>query len=253
MTLDPVRSGLLSPLRHGFFTRQGGISEGRFASLNCSRSSADLPANCAENRRRIAEHLGVEGEFLLTCTQRHTTDIVVVADLPLRGRPIADGLVTSLKGVAIGILTADCQPILLADHQAGVIGAVHAGWSGTLGGIIENAVACMEASGADRSRTVAVIGPAISRHNYEVQADFRERFLAADPSSRQFFRAEPDGRLTLDLPAYGRFLLEGSGINHIDSPELCTYADPARFFSCRRSLHQSEDGFGLMLSAIRLD
>ncbi len=252
MGLSPVRSRLLSPLRHGFFTRQGGISGGRFASLNCSRSSADLPGNCAENRRRIAEWLGVESEHLLTCTQRHTTDIEVVAELPFRGHPIADGLVTSLPGVAIGVLTADCQPILLADRHAGIIGAVHAGWSGTLGGVIENAVTCMESSGADRSRIIAVIGPAISHRNYEVQVDFRQRFLEADPASGQFFRQEPDGRLTLDLPAYGRSRLEKSGISSIADSGLCTYADPARFFSCRRSHHCGEDGFGLMLSAIRL-
>lgn len=249
MTADFLKSELLDPNPHGFFTRLGGVSEGPFAGLNCGERSGDKLDNVAENRSRVAAALGIASDRLVTATQTHSAHVEIIREVP-RGRPVADGLVTDLPDVAVGILTADCQPVLLADLKAGIVGAVHAGWSGTLGGVMENGISAMERIGAHRSRIAAAVGPAISRVNYEVGTEFRERFLAEDEGSSGFFRKDETGRLTFDLPGYGLERLRRSGVGTVEWLGTCTYADPGRFFSYRRSFHLGQPAFGLLISAI---
>lgn len=252
MSVEFISSKLLSPARHAFFNRRGGTSEGLFASLNCGLRSGDSPDLVAENRRRAAEVIGVGPECLLTQRQSHSARVAVVRQLPHDITREADGLVTALPGVAIGILTADCQPILLYDREAGVVAAIHAGWAGALGGIIENAIECMESLGATRPGIAAVVGPAISGANYEVGPEFRQRFLAEDPDSGCNFHRDSLGKLRFDLPSYGVDRLRRSGVQMTAWVGHCTYGDPEQFFSYRRSLHRREQSFGLLLSAIAL-
>ena len=173
MTAEFLKSELLDPNPHGFFSRLGGVSEGPFAGLNCGERSGDRLNNVARNRGRVAAALGIASERLVTATQTHSAHVEIIREVP-RDRPAADGLVTDLPEVAVGVLTADCQPVLLADRRAGIVGAVHAGWTGTLGGVMENGISAMERIGARRSRIAAAVGPAISQANYEVGAEFRE-------------------------------------------------------------------------------
>ena len=252
MPVEFTSSKLLSPARHAFFTRRGGASEGLFASLNCGLRSGDSPNLVAENRRRAAEAIGVAPDSLLTLRQTHSARVAAIRQLPRDITDEADGLVTAQPGVAVGILTADCQPILLYDPGAAVVAAVHAGWAGALGGIIENAVECMESLGASRPGIAAVVGPAISGANYEVGPEFRQRFLAADPDSGRHFRRDGLGMLRFDLPAYGLDRLRRSGVRKTEWVGRCTYGDPERYFSYRRSSHRREQSFGLLLSAIAL-
>ena len=249
MTAEFLKSDLLDPVPHGFFTRLGGTSEGPFAGLNCGERSGDMPNNVAENRTRVAAALGIGSDRLVTATQSHSSHVEVIRTVP-SGRPAADGLVTDLPDVAVGVLTADCQPVLLADRRAGVVGAAHAGWSGTLGGVIESTIGEMERIGARRSRIAAAVGPSISRVNYEVGAEFRERFLAEDEGSSGFFVEDETGRLTFDLPGYGLERIRRAGVGTVEWLGICTYADPQRFFSYRRSCHLGQPDFGLLISAI---
>lgn len=249
MTAEFLKSELLDPSPHGFFTRLGGSSEGPFAGLNCGERSGDELNNVAENRSRVAAALGIAPNRLVTATQSHSAHVEIVRKVP-RSRPAADGLVTDLPDVAVGVLTADCQPVLLVDRKAGVVGAVHAGWSGTLGGVIENGISAMERIGARRSRIAAAVGPAISQANYEVGAEFRERFLAEDEGSACFFMEDETGRLTFDLPGYGLERLRRAGVGTVEWLRNCTYGDPRRFFSYRRSRHLGQSAFGLLISAI---
>ena len=244
----------LKGIRHGFFTRQGGVSSGLYASLNGGIGSRDNAADVAENRARMAAALGVEPERLLTAYQIHSPDAVVVetAWTP-QGRPRADGIVTRAPGVAIGVTTADCGPILLADPAAGVIGAAHAGWRGALTGIVEATVAAMEQLGAERSRIYAALGPMIRQRNYEVGPDLITRFAAEDSDSQRFFAAAPrQGHALFDLAGFIGMRLARAGIRQFEDLELCTYADPGRFFSFRRSTHQAEADYGRHVNAIAL-
>ena len=250
MAAESIQSVALDRLAHGFFSRRGGVSEGQFASLNCGERSSDRLVNVAENRKRVATALELEPDRLVTAVQTHSTDVEAVTSVPKGKRPKADGLVTNLPGVAVAVLTADCQPVLLADRDAGVVSAVHAGWPGTLGGIIENAIRQMERLGALRNRIAAAIGPAISQENYEVGPEFKERFIVADSGSEEFFRIDDLGKLRFDLPGYGARLLERSGVGSVDRLHHCTYADEERFFSYRRSCHRNEKAWGLLISAI---
>lgn len=241
-------------VQHGFFTRRGGVSSGIYASLNCGPGSRDDAANVTENRARVAELLGAEPGRLITIFQKHSAD-AVVADRPWQDgkTPEADAIVTAKPGLAIGILTADCAPVLLCDGAARVIGAAHAGWRGALSGIVEATVAAMTKLGAKPERITAVIGPAISQKAYEVGADFVERFLAAEPDSAAFFITdEGSGEPHFDLPGYVGERLARAGVGAITDLGLCTYCEETRLFSYRRSQHHGEGDYGRQISAILL-
>ena len=251
MTLDIITAPSLAPLRHGFFTRVGGASSGVFAGLNCGLGSSDQSEIVQINRARVAAAMDVDPDALAGVHQVHSADVVTVDAAP-QNKPKADGLVTATPGVALSVLTADCQPILFADHAAGVIGACHAGWQGALGGVIDNTVAAMEDLGARRDRIAAVIGPTISQRAYEVGPEFRDRFLDRDAGSARFFVQGRGDRLQFDLPAYGLHRLRAAGVGLADWTRHCTYADPVRFFSYRRSVHAKDPDYGRLIAAIAL-
>ena len=250
MMLEMITSDAL-PARHGFFTRKGGASSGIFAGLNCGPGSSDLSEIVAINRARVAEAMGVGAAHLVTINQVHSAEVVVVA-APLPDRPRADAMVSATPGMALGILTADCQPVLFADAKAHVIGAAHAGWRGTKDGVLEATVAAMEVLGAKANRIVAVIGPCISQAAYEVGPEFFETFTDDDPPARRFFINGPGDRLLFDLPAYGLSRLRGAGVAYAEWVRHCTYAAPDRFFSYRRTTHAKEADYGRLISVIRL-
>ncbi len=244
----------LSGIRHGFFTRQGGVSAGIYASLNAGLGSHDAAANVTENRARMAASLGVEPDRLLTAFQIHSPHVVVAeTPWPPDARPRADAIVTRTPGLAIGVSTADCGPILLAEPTARVIGAAHAGWRGALGGVAEAAIAAMEKLGADRGRIRAALGPMIRQSNYEVGPDLIARFAAEDGASARFFKpAAREGHALFDLAGYIGARLSRAGIEQIEDIGLCTYADAARFFSFRRTTHRGEADYGRHVNAIVL-
>jgi polyphenol oxidase len=252
MTLELITSDALSPFRHGFFTRRGGASSGIFAGLNCGPGSSDLAECVAINRARAAEAMGTAPDALVTLHQVHSADVVTLTAPPPGERARADALVTATPGVVLGILTADCQPVLFADPDAAVIGAAHAGWKGALSGVLEATVDAMEALGARRNRIRAVIGPTISQRAYEVGPEFLDRFLEEDPGHARFFAGGQGGRAQFDLPAFGLHRLREAGVGHAEWTRHCTYSDPLRFYSYRRSVHESEADYGRLLSAIRL-
>ena len=244
----------LARIRHGFFTRGGGVSQGVYASLNGGVGSNDAPDKVAENRARMAAALGVPPDRLLTANQIHSPD-VAVADQPWtrETRPRADAIVTRTPRLAIGVSTADCGPLLLADAEARVIGAAHAGWRGALTGVIEATVAAMEALGAERSRIAAALGPTIRQPNYEVGPEFVERFLAADADNARFFApSERAGHALFDLTGYIADRLQRAGIVNFEDLGLCTYAEPERFFSYRRTTKLGEPDYGRHINAIAL-
>ncbi|MDW3117682.1 MAG: peptidoglycan editing factor PgeF [Roseovarius pacificus] len=251
MTLEIITADSLAPLRHGFFTRRGGASSGVFSGLNCGPGSSDLSEIVSINRARVAEALGVSPDHLVTVHQVHSADAVTI-DGPLSERPRADALVTATPGVALAVLTADCQPVLFADPQAGVIGAAHAGWRGALDGVLEATLDAMEALGAARENITAVIGPSISQRAYEVGPEFLDDFIAEDPANSRFFANGEGDRYMFDLPAYGLHRLRRAGVGQAEWTRHCTYSDPARFFSYRRTTHAKEADYGRMISAIRL-
>jgi YfiH family protein len=252
MTLEILTSDRLSPLTHGFFTRKGGASSGLFEGLNCGFGSSDQAEAVTMNRARVAEAMGTAPPHLVTVHQTHSADVVVV-DAPLSGqRPEADALVTASPGLVLSVLTADCQPVLFADHEGGVIGAAHAGWKGARDGVLEATVDAMEALGAARERIVAVIGPSISQRAYEVGPEFVERFLDDDPENGRFFAGGTGDRTQFDLIGYGLTRLRATGIAEAEWIGHCTYSDPARFFSYRRATHEGEADYGRLISAIRL-
>jgi YfiH family protein len=244
----------LPAIRHAFFTREGGVSGGIYASLNGGQGSADDPGCVRENRGRMADLLGVSRERFVTCYQVHSPDVITVkAPWTRQAAPKADAMVTAERGLAIAVSTADCGPVLFADGAAGVIGAAHAGWKGAFTGVLEATLAAMERLGASRGGTVAVLGPMISRAHYEVGPEFVERFVATDTANRAFFvpSANP-GRSMFDLPAYIAARLHAAGIGRFHDMALCTYGDEARFFSYRRSTHRGETDYGRLLHAIAL-
>lgn len=241
-------------LRHGFFTREGGVSEGIFASLNCGLGSRDDAERVAENRRRAMAALALAESGLATCHQVHSASVVVVdAVWPRAERPRADAMVTRRRGVALGILTADCAPVLFADAEAGVIGAAHAGWRGAVSGVLEATVAAMVGLGAAPARIRAGIGPCIAQPSYEVGPEFPAPFLAADPADADLFRAAPRaGHFLFDLAGYAARRLSRLGLGRIERTGGDTAADPQRFFSYRRSCLTREKDYGRELSAICL-
>lgn len=239
-------------LRHGFFTRQGGVSAGLYASLNCGPGSADDAAAVQTNRARVAAHMGAP-ERLATLYQVHGSDVVVIDDAyDFSARPKADGLVTKQPGVALGILAADCAPVLFADALAGVIGACHAGWRGALYGAADATVAAMETLGADRSRIKAAIGPCIRQASYEVSDPFRDTFIKEAAGNAAWFgQGERPGHWQFDLPGYLLQRLRGLGLDAVDCG-LDTRADAERFYSYRRMTLAGEADYGRQISAIAL-
>ncbi|MTJ79930.1 MAG: peptidoglycan editing factor PgeF [Telmatospirillum sp.] len=243
-------------IRHGFFTREGGSSEGIYASLNCGLATGDDPAKVASNRARALALLDVEPQSLATVQQQHTTDVVVIDEnwTPDSPIPVADAMVTTRAGIALGILTADCAPVLLADPRANIIGAVHAGWRGALGGVLDNTVAAMVKLGAKPARIAAAVGPCIAHRSYEVGPEFPAPFLAEDPDNHFFFApAVRQGHFYFDLPGFiARRLAKLSVIDVARTP-CDTYREEGRFFSYRRSVLKGEKDFGRSLSVIVLE
>lgn len=245
----------LPGLRHGFFNRHGGVSVGPYATLNGGLGSRDRAASVAENRARMAQALGVNPRLLLTAYQTHSPDVVIV-DNPWStdARPRADAIVTRTPGLAIGVTTADCGPILLADPLARVIGAAHAGWRGALAGIVGATVTAMKSLGAQPERICAALGPMIRQQNYEVGPDLITRFAAEDTANGRFFATGArNGHALFDLAGYIGSRLSRAGIRQVEDLALCTYGDAAQFFSFRRSTHLSESDYGRHVSAIALE
>lgn len=250
--IAPLTAASLNGIRHGFFTRRGGVSRGIYASLNCGPGSRDEAAAVQENRRRVAAALDAK-HGLVSLYQVHGCDVVVVGDdYDLTQRPKADGMVTTRRGIALGILTADCAPVLFADEGAGVIGACHAGWRGALAGITDATIEAMERLGAKRNRIRAAIGPLIRQSSYEVSAPFRDQFLEASADSAKFFAlGHRDGHWQFDLPGYLMQRLKAAGVTAEDL-ELDTCSDANRFFSYRRMTLSGETDYGRQISAIAL-
>ena len=239
------------PLRHGFFTRKGGASSGIFSGLNCGPGSTDLSQAVTINRNRVAAALDLSNAALVSLKQTHSATVVTLTE-PFTTRPLADAMVTATPGIGLGILTADCQPVLFADPKARVIGAAHAGWRGAKDGVLEATVDAMEALGAKRENITAVIGPTISQPVYEVGPEFFETFTDDDPTSARFFINGVDDRMLFDLPGYGLHRLRTAGVGHSEWTRHCTYRDPDRFYSFRRTTHAGEADYGRLISVIRL-
>jgi YfiH family protein len=251
MTLEIITSDSLSPVRHGFFTRKGGASSGVFHGLNCGAGSSDQSEIVAINRARVADAMEVTPDRLVTAHQTHSPNVLRV-DAPLDGAPPkADALVTATPGLALAVLTADCQPVLLADAQAGVVGAAHAGWRGARDGVLEAVVDAMLVLGARRDSLRAVIGPSIGQSAYEVGPEFVEAFVDDDAANARFFAGGTGDRARFDLPAYGLHRLRQAGIA-AEWTRHCTYSDPERFYSYRRATHNREADYGRLISAIRV-
>ena len=252
MTLEIITSDSLSPVHHGFFTRKGGASSGVFHGLNCGAGSSDQSDIVQINRDRVAKSMDVADHSLVFVHQIHSAEVVTVTNPmePKAPRPRADAMVTNQPGLALAILTADCQPVLFADPKAGVVGAAHAGWRGALDGILENTVDAMIALGADRDNITAVVGPSISQRAYEVGPEFLDAFLMEDQSNARFFAGGQGDRMHFDLPAFGLHKLRSAGVN-AEWTRHCTYSDADRFFSYRRATHAKEADYGRLNSVIR--
>lgn len=252
--LEFLTSDALSPLRHGFFTRKGGASSGIFRGLNCGPGSTDLAEVVAINRGRVASTMDVPADHLITVHQIHSAGVIhITAPHATNGeRPRADALVTATPGLLLGVLTADCQPVLFADPHAKVIGAAHAGWRGSRDGVLEATLDAMETLGAQRHRIIAVIGPTISQASYEVGPEFVENFLSDDHAASRFFASGKDDRAHFDLPGYSLDRLRTAGVGHAEWTRHCTYRDAERFYSFRRTTHAAEADYGRLISVIRL-
>ncbi|RRH95632.1 peptidoglycan editing factor PgeF [Mesorhizobium tamadayense] len=253
---DPVRSPLLEKapgIRHGYFTRIGGVSGGIYQGLNIGTGSSDDQALVAENRRRVADWLGVSADHLLTAHQVHSPDVVIAREPFASPRPKADAVVTDRPGIAVGASTADCGPVLFADAEARVIGAAHAGWKGAFTGVLENTIAAMEGLGARRERIVAVLGPSIGPNNYEVGPEFVARFVEADAGNARYFRLSANsGHSMFDLNQYTVDRLRKAGVT-AEGLGRCTYAEEDLFYSYRRTTHRKEADYGRQVSAIVLE
>lgn len=251
--LDVIRSAALEGVSHGFLGRKGGVSTGDYAGLNVGIGSDDDAVAVAENRARASEAV-LPGATLVTLYQIHSADALAVrTPIAERLRPRGDALVTDRPGLALGILTADCAPVLLADREAGVVAAAHAGWKGAIGGVTDSAIATMESLGARRDRITAAIGPCIARASYEVDVAFVQRFEADDPANERFFTPGRPDHFQFDLEAYVAHRLAIAGIGRIEALGLDTYGDEARFYSYRRATHRGEPGYGRQIAIIGLD
>ena len=251
MTVEVDRAALLEGIPHGFLGRRGGVSTGLVAGLNVGTGSGDDPAAIAQNVD-LATNAILPGARLARVYQIHSATAVIAEPGPMDDRPRADALVTDRPGLLLGIVTADCAPVLLADREAGVIGAAHAGWRGAIDGVTDAAITAMESLGARRERIVAAVGPCIAQASYEVDDGFPTRFLAADPANDRFFADGPQGRPHFDLEAYVVARLAAAGLARIEALGLDTYSDPDRFFSFRRATHRGEADYGRQFSLIGL-
>jgi len=252
MTLEILTSDLLAPVRHGFFTRRGGASSGVFEGLNCGIGSSDQAEIVTINRQRVANAMGVDLPHLASVHQIHSADVATIS-APIEGeRPRADAIVTATPGLALSILTADCQPVLFSDPEAGVIGAAHAGWRGALDGVLDATLDAMETLGASRNTTHAVIGPCISQEAYEVGPEFLDAFLKKDAGNSRFFKDGDGDRKLFDLPTYGLHRLRAANIGKAEWTRHCTYSDPDRFYSYRRTTHAKEADYGRLIASISL-
>lgn len=249
--VEALTHPLLAGAAHGFLGRRGGVSTGDLAGLNVSYSE-DGPALTSENRRRAVEAV-LPGGTLQTCFQIHSPDVVTVAEpWADADRPRADALVTDRPGIVLGVLTADCAPVLFRDAQAGVVGAAHAGWKGAFTGVTDATIAAMEALGATRDKIAAVVGPCIAQKSYEVDAGFEARFLEQAPENERFFRAGREGHAWFDLEGYVASRLRDAGLSKVGLLGEDTYAQEERFYSFRRATHRSEPGYGRQISLIAL-
>ncbi len=244
----------IAGVNHGFFTREGGCSTGVYAGLNCGYGSDDDRDAVEQNRNMVAARLAVNSANLVTVYQVHSSRAVrVSAPFAAGAEPRADALVTDAPGLAVGVLTADCAPVLFADSRGGVVAAAHAGWQGALGGVLEATIAQMEKLGAVRGGITAVIGPAISFGVYQVGPEFWDAFMAGDETSEDFFRDDDvSGKYVFDLPGYVAARLEKSGLGKVENTCICTYGEEARFFSYRRATHRGEADYGRQISAIAI-
>lgn len=252
MTLEILTSDLLAGTRHGFFTRRGGASSGIYAGLNCGPGSGDQASAVAVNRARVAEALGVPPARLLSLHQIHSAEVVVAGPEGWTERPRADAAVTTVPGIALSVLTADCAPVLLRAREAGVIGAVHAGWRGALDGVIEATVAAMGRLGAEPAGIQAAIGPTISQRAYEVGPEFVERFLDEDREFGRFFSGGPGDRALFNLPGFVLARLREAEVGEAEWIGACTHSDPERFYSYRRTTQTGQSDYGRLISAITL-
>jgi hypothetical protein len=251
VSTEALTHPLIAGAAHGFLGRKGGVSTGDLAGLNVSYSEDD-PALTSENRRRAVEAV-LPGGILQTCFQIHSPDVVTVTEpWADADRPRADALVTNRSGVVLGVLTADCAPVLFCDAQAGVVGAAHAGWKGAFTGVTDATIAAMEALGASRDRIAAVVGPCIAQKSYEVDAGFEARFLEQAGENERFFRAGRDGHAWFDLEGYVASRLRDAGLAKVGMLGEDTYAQEARFYSFRRATHRKEPGYGRQISLIGL-
>lgn len=250
--VEVIRAEALEDIPHGFLDRRGGVSTGVAAGLNVGLGSGDDDAAVAENRARAGAAV-LPGAPIVSCYQIHSPDCVTVAaPWSDADRPRADALVTDRPGLLLGVVTADCTPVLFADREAGVIGAAHAGWKGAIAGVTERTIEAMEALGARRERIVAAIGPTIAQASYEVDDSFRDRFHALDSASARFFAAGKPGHWQFDLPAYVAARLANAGVARIADLALDTYSAPDRFFSFRRATHRGEPAYGRQIALIGL-
>ena len=249
---QPIRSRLLGDVPHGFLTREGGVSEGAVASLNAGLGSGDDPSAVAENRRRAADAVRPGAPMVGPYQVHSATCLTVTEPWSDEGRPQADALVTDRPGILLSVLTADCAPVLLADIEAGVVGAAHAGWRGAIGGVTDATIAAMLKLGAKLERIAAAIGPTIAQKNYEVGHAFPEPFLADDEGHARFFADGPSGQPHFDLEAYIAARLAAAGVRKVEAMGLDTYADEGRFYSFRRATHRGEPDYGRLISIIGL-
>lgn len=253
MSVEVTRARSLEGVAHGFLGRVGGVSTGLVAGLNVGIGSQDDPEAVAENRRRATEAV-MPGGKLTTVYQVHSADCVALLS-PFEDslRPHADALVTDRPGLALGILTADCAPVLFADREAGVVAAAHAGWKGALGGVTDSTVSLMETLGAKRERIAAAIGPCIARASYEVDEAFFRRFAEVDPENERFFADGKPGHFQFDLEAYVAHRLAQAGVRTVEAMGQDTYSQPGRFYSFRRSTHRGEPDYGRQISIIGIN
>lgn len=252
MTLEIITHPDLEPFVHGFFTRRGGASSGIYAGLNCGHGSTDQTEIVAINRARVAEAMGVERAALVTINQVHSPTVLTISEPAAARGEKADALVTDRPGIALAVLTADCQPVLFADPKAKVIAVAHAGWRGAIAGVLEATVEAMTALGANAADITAIIGPSISQPAYEVGPEFLEDFMNEAPENARFFANGKDGRFHFDLPGYGLHRLREIGVGQAEWTRHCTYSDPERFYSYRRATHSHQADYGRLISAIRI-
>ena len=251
MTLTPLTSDLLAEVPHGFFTRMGGSSTGMYHGLNCGKGSGDTPETVQSNRAAVADFFGLPADRLQSVHQTHSAQVQILT-APLSDAPKADAMVTATAGVILGVLTADCQPVLFHDAKAGVIGAAHAGYKGAKLGVLQNTLAAMETLGARRQDICAVIGPCISQKAYEVGPEFLEEICHDAPDALRFFAQGKGDRYQFDLPSYSLDQLRAAGVKEAAWTGHCTYSAPDQFYSYRRSVHEQQPDYGRLISCICL-